>query len=49
LWAFLYDIEKRKWTDRDDSIQSTLKEAKADAQGKAASIFGSRTPELKWH
>ena len=36
----LYDIQQRKWTDL---------EAKADAQTKAAAIFGSRTPELKWH
>jgi hypothetical protein len=45
----LYDIQQRKWTDLDSTVQDTLREAKADAQGKAAAIFGSRTPELKWH
>ena len=45
----LYDIQQRKWTDLDTSLQDTLKEAKADAQKKAAAMFGSSTPELKWH
>ena len=45
----LYDIQKRKWTDLDGAMRSTLKEAKADAQNKAVSIFGSKTPELKWY
>ena len=45
----LYDIQNRKWTDLDGAMRSTLKEAKADAQNKAVSIFGSKTPELKWH
>lgn len=45
----VYDIEQRKWTDLDGSIQCTLKEAKSDAQNKAASRFGVKTPEVKWH
>ena len=36
----LYDLHKRKWTDLDGSMQTTLKEAKADAQRKAATMFG---------
>jgi len=47
--VLLYDVPKRRWMDLHDSLQSTLKEAKADAQNKAASMFGGRTPELKWH
>ena len=45
----LYDLQKRKWIALDDSIQSTLQDAKADAQQKAAAMFGSRPPALKWH
>jgi hypothetical protein len=45
----VYDIEQRKWTNLDGSIHCTLKEAKADAQDKAASIFGGKMLEMKWH
>jgi hypothetical protein len=45
----LYDLQKRKWTDLDGSIQSTLKEAKADAQKKAAAMFGKELSVVKWH
>ena len=45
----VYDLHQRKWTDLNGSIQGTLKEAKEDAQSKAAAMLGKELPVVKWH
>jgi hypothetical protein len=45
----VYDLDKRQWTDLDGSIQGTLKEAKEDAQRKAAATLGKQLSVVKWH
>jgi hypothetical protein len=43
----VYDLQNDKWT-FDVAAQQTLKDAKVSAQQKAASLSGSRTPDLEW-
>ena len=43
----VYNLQNQKWI-FDVAVQQTLKDAKVSAQQKAASLAGSRVPDLKW-
>ncbi len=47
--AALYDLQKNQWIDKGGWFHETLKEAKADVQGKATALLGKKLPDIEWH
>ena len=45
----VYDLEKKLWVDRCDCVAGTLREAKINAEQKAADVFGKKILEMRWH
>jgi hypothetical protein len=45
----LYDLEKRHWINKGDSMYGTLKEAKAGVRERVAALLGKKLADLVWH
>ncbi len=45
----LYDLQRQEWIDRGCSSHDNLKEAKADALEKAATVLGKHLLNIQWH
>lgn len=45
----VYDLYKNQWLEKDDTMEETLRTAKATAHEKVALLLGKNTPDLQWH
>jgi hypothetical protein len=45
----IYDLVAKKWLDIAGEFDGPLKDAKANAEAKAAALIGRKLPELRWH
>jgi outer membrane protein TolC len=45
----LFDLQKQEWIDRGCSSNDSLKEAKADALQRAATMIGKHLLNVQWH
>jgi hypothetical protein len=46
--VFIYNLQMQEWVENNGWRADTLKQAKATAQDKTASLLGRNTPEMKW-
>ena len=45
----VYDLQKHIWVARCDCVAGTLREAKINAEERAADLIGKKILEMKWH